>query len=192
VLHLNSSDDAIGMAKGLPLPTALKAGSRMVLTFEIVNPPYQRAACQVEVKLLLDGRAPSNNTNLPLPDMVDVDLSCNCSITELQKVTSADGDFAPLLIHAPGFEIASITATTNFPGVRNAVVVTLISNVDLAKDSISISGLRSVLGSSSHHVAIYGKTGTAGAPCVIGQENSSDLSTSCAWLNQRELLHHHY
>jgi hypothetical protein len=59
----------------------------MVLTFENVNPPYQRA-------------------------------------TELQKVTSADGDCAPLLIHAPGFEIASITATTNFPGVRNAVVVT--------------------------------------------------------------------
>ena len=40
---------------------------------------------------------------------------CKCSIFETQRARNAPGDEAPLLVHPPGLEKASLTAMTSFP-----------------------------------------------------------------------------
>jgi hypothetical protein len=71
------------------------AGVQMELEFRFTNPSAPRAAAKFQVQLF------SNCTGECFHTMLDA--------------TNAEGDLAPLFVKSPGFEIASVTASSNFP-----------------------------------------------------------------------------
>ena len=88
------------------------------------------------------------------PCRVVAGFLCQCSLFRKQTAANDKGDNAPLLVHRPGMQSASMTASTSFPAAINTIVVTLLTNVDMVEETLTITGLGDVAGRTPHEVLL--------------------------------------